>query len=374
MKIIFIRSNPVNPDSRVEKEVNSLIKAGYEVEILAWDRSDKYKTKESYLSLEAGKVKITRFGIPASFGGGIKKNLGPLVFFQIRLYFWLYKNRNNYDVIHACDFDTAYTAFRLAKLFRKKFIYDIFDYYVDAFSVPNKLKKIIKKKDHEIINSANAVIICTDKRREQIKGTTPKKLTVIHNTPAKSKEALKKLDLNTNKIKLVYVGILGNGRFIKEIVEIVKANKQYEFHIGGFGEYEDYLDQVSQNHSNIYFYGRLPYKKTLELENSCDIMTAIYDPSVLNHYYAAPNKFYEALMLGKPLIMVQNTGMDEVVLKNEIGEVIEYTPDSLRKAIDRLVKRKNTWDRISLRMKNLYEKEYGWSKMEKRLLKLYEEI
>ena len=34
-------------------------------------------------------------------------------------------------------------------------------------------------------------------------------------------------------------------------------------------------------------------------------MTAIYDPNISNHYYAAPNKFYEALMLGKPLIMVK---------------------------------------------------------------------
>ena len=32
--ILFIRSNPVNPDSRVEKEVYTLLKAGYNVEIL----------------------------------------------------------------------------------------------------------------------------------------------------------------------------------------------------------------------------------------------------------------------------------------------------------------------------------------------------
>lgn len=42
MKVLFLRSNPVDPDSRVEKEVNSLIKRGYKVEVFGWDRSADY--------------------------------------------------------------------------------------------------------------------------------------------------------------------------------------------------------------------------------------------------------------------------------------------------------------------------------------------
>ncbi|MEW9109059.1 MAG: glycosyltransferase family 4 protein [Cytobacillus gottheilii] len=375
MKIVFIRSNPVDPDSRVEKEVNSLIKAGYEVEILAWDRSSKYRMKESFIDLESGKVKIYRFGIPATFGGGIRKNLGPLILFQIRLLKWLYNNKSDYDAIHACDFDTAFTSFQIARRFRKKFVYDIFDYYVDApFGVPSRIKRLIEKVDHRIINSADGVIICTEKRKKQIKGTNPKRLAIIHNTPANNINMFEKIDLDKSKIKIVYVGILGSGRFIKEIAEIVKNNPRYEFHIGGFGEYENYFKYMSEEHSNIKFYGKLPYKKTLELENSCDIMTAIYDPKVPNHNYAAPNKFYESLMLGKPIIMVKNTGMDEVVSINDIGMVIDYDKKVLKKAIETLVNRKNEWPIISLKMKSLYMREYSWGEMEKRLLELYGDI
>ncbi|MGM0877160.1 MAG: glycosyltransferase family 4 protein [Bacillota bacterium] len=374
MRIIFVRSNPVDPDSRVEKEVNSLVKAGYKVEILAWDRSSKYSIKESYVKLESGNVKINRFGIPASYGGGMRKNLWPLIQFQMSVFSWLFKNKNRYDVIHACDFDTAFISNKVAQQLKKKFVYDIFDYYVDAFGVPNKLKKYIVYQDHAIINTADAVIICTDKRREQIKGTSPKKLVVIHNTPANLGTGFQKFYLNPNKTKLVYVGVLGNGRFIREIVEIVKRNPQYEFHIGGFGEYEEYLEAVAKEYSNIYFYGKLPYHKTLELENSCDIMTAIYDPNIPNHYYAAPNKFYEGLMLGKPLIMAKNTGMDDVIAKYRLGEVIEYTTESLEGAIEKLVERKSEWSKISETMQSLYHNEYSWTSMEKQLLDLYEGI
>lgn len=374
MKIIFIRSNPVNPDSRVEKEVNSLVKAGNKVEIVAWDRNAKYSIRESYINIDAGRVKIYRFGIPSSFGGGMRKNLGPLILFQIRLFCWLYKNRNEYDVIHACDFDTALISFHVARKLRKKIIYDIFDYYVDAFRVPNYLKRYIEKMDHKIINSADTVIICSEKRKEQIKGTNPKRLEIIHNTPENTIKSIGKINLDKTKIKLVYVGVLGNGRFLKETADIVKDNPKLEFHIGGFGEYEKYFKEMSLNHKNILYYGKLPYKKTIELENSCDIMTAIYDPSVPNHYYAAPNKFYEALMLGKPLIMVRDTGMSDIVKQENIGELIEYERDSLQEALIRIAEKKDEWPTIAANMKSLYEEKYSWSQMEERLLRIYRSI
>jgi len=374
MKVVFLRSNPVDPDSRVEKQVNSLIKAGYQVEILAWDRNDKYDRKESVIELDSGTVKVYRFGIPATYGGGIKKNLIALLNFQYKLFVWLTKNRKNYDVIHACDFDTAFIASKVSMILNKKLIYDIFDYYVDAFKVPKKIKKIITFLDHNIINRADAVIICTEKRIDQIKGTNPKKLTIIHNTPAQVKTKINRLNLNPNKIKVVYVGILGEGRFIKEIIEFVQKNREFEFHIGGFGEYKNEIEKISKDFENIYFYGKMPYFKTLELENSCDIMTAIYDPNIPNHYYAAPNKFYEALMLGKPLIMVKNTGMDDVVTENRIGEVIDYNIDSLKNGIKEIVDRKAEWEELSQRMKSLYNKNYNWNEMEKRILDLYEGI
>lgn len=372
--IVFLRSNPVQPDPRVEKEVNSLMKAGYAVSVVAWDRSAKYNMRESYLDLENGRAKVYRFGISATYGGGIKGNLRPLIMFQIRLLQWLFKNNNQYEIIHACDFDTAYVAWHCAKILNKKFIYDIFDYYVDAFSVPRRLKKIIENKDHKLINSADGVIICTEKRKEQIKGTDPKRLTIVHNSPAFSSLRKHYFNLNQDKVKIAYIGILAEGRLLKELSNVIIKNSELELHIGGFGKLEGYFQELSLKYSNIIYYGKLEYSKTIELENSCDIMTAIYDPIIPNHYFAAPNKFYEALMLGKPVIMVNNTGVDGVVLKNNIGEVIEYNSESLEGGIENLIKRKTEWPEISNKMKKLFEKNYSWDEMERRLLNLYKNI
>lgn len=376
MKIVFLRSNPVSPDSRVEKEVDSLLKENHDIEIIAWDRAKKHLLESHIIKLQNGNVVIHRFGIAATFGGGIKKNLLPLIEFQIKMLYWLFKNRKKYEVIHACDFDTALTAFLVSKLLRKKLIYDIFDYYIDAFRVPNvlNLKNIIKKLDQTIINNADATIICTEKRIEQIKETRPKNIEIIHNTPPDIQFSPNTKILNNNKFKIAYVGILAEGRFIEETANIVIKNKDYEFHIGGFGELESVFIDLAKRFDNIIYYGKIPYMKTLELESSCDIITAIYDPKIPNHYYAAPNKFYEALMLGKPIIMAKNTGLDYIVSENKIGEVIDYNPESLERALEKLIQRKDEWPDISLRMNYLYKKQYSWSEMERRLLSLYRKI
>ena len=63
--IVLIRSNPVNPDPPVEKVANTLLKAGYQVTVLGWDRASAYKQSEDVMVCPDGTAKIIRFGILA---------------------------------------------------------------------------------------------------------------------------------------------------------------------------------------------------------------------------------------------------------------------------------------------------------------------
>lgn len=373
--IVFLRSNPIKPDPRVEKEANALIKRGKNVLLVGWnrERKDKICTIEIKKLLH-GNVELNLINIESKFGAGFKQNLIPLIKFQCNLLKWLIKNKQNYEIIHACDFDTVIPAYICSKILGKKYIYDIFDYYVDAYSVPNKLKKIISKIDRYMINQAEGTIICTEKRREQIKGSNPKKLVVIHNTPDIKISTIKSEKKKEGKIKIAYIGILSEGRMIKELVDIVSENEELELHIGGFGKLDKYILEKSDVHNNIIFYGKMKYERVIELEEECDIMTALYDPNIQNHFYAAPNKFYEALALGKPLIMVKNTGMDYIIEENKFGEIIDFNKNSLKIGIEKLIKRKAEWNDISINMRRYYEKNFLWANMEKELFKVYKEL
>lgn len=377
-RVVMLRSNPVRPYPRLEKMANYLAANGYGVTVLAWDRDADYEPKEEILKLKDTEVKIIRIGIKGQFSGGMKKNLQGLLKFQRFIYSWLKQHRSEYDIIHAYDFDTGYTALRCAKRFKKKMIYDIPDYYVDSHGLNGIVGKLVRKAENSVINKADATIICTEERKKQIAGTHPKKLYVIHNTPniaVEQNNNTNVLGRNHEKLKLVYVGIFGKARFIDKIAEVVSKREDCEFHIGGFGAgMEKYFKDMTEKYENIFYYGRIPYDKTISLERECDVMCAIYDPAVPNHKYAAPNKFYEALALGKPLIMARNTGMASIVEKYRLGEVIDYNTDSLNEAIDNLWNKNDDFVKIFKKAKELYQSTYSWKKMECVIEEIYTNI
>lgn len=368
-KVCIIRSNPVKPDSRVEKEAWTLKKAGYDVHILAWDRDSSLQTNDT-VNIGEIKIPITRLGYKASYGEGFK-NIRAYLAFQFNMRKYL--KRHDYDIVHACDFDTAFFSQGVVRRKNEKFVFDIFDF---LYGEPkNFFEKCIKKAQLKIIDKANATIICTEERKMQIRGSNPKNVTVIHNTPSALQLGNATFEIpNNGRTKIVYVGILQDYRLLKEIAEAVSENLDIELHIGGFGKYESFFKDMSERFDNIVYYGRLSYHDTLALENACDIMLAIYDPTIENHRFAAPNKFYESLMLGKPIIMVKNTGMSQVVEKNNIGRLIDYSKEGFVEGIDSLIKVKDDWSQISEKSKKLYHEEYCWDKMEYELLHMYEKL
>lgn len=377
MRIVLLRSTAVMPDPPVEKMANTLIELGHEARIVAWDRNDTYREKTSRKHLPRTEADIIHFGIPAEYSGGLKKNFRALLLFQIRIIRWLIRHRKEYDVVHAFDFDTGFAAKLCSKIFRKKFVYHILDYYVDAHRLPGRtLNSIIEFFEIRVINAADVTIICTEKRLEQIAKASPKKVYVIHNTPTSTPQNAEAFAIqgNHSNVKIAYIGILSKMRLLKETVTAVSQMKDIEMHIGGFGEYEEWMRDAAARYDNIFFYGKLQYSQTLALENQCDIMVAAYDPSIRNHKYAAPNKFYESLMLGKPIIMAKGTGYDDVITENDIGFLAEYSEEGISNAIHALERRRSDWKSMGERAKQLYCTTYTWTIMQQRIKEIYDHL
>lgn len=367
-RVVIVRSNGVDPDSRVEKIANSLMKNGYAVTLLVWDRSADHRIKKDKKQLMNFNVDRIGIGAKAQFGAG-KKSLIPFIKFQCQIFFWLIKNRKKYDICHLCDFDTAFTGSLVCRLFKKKFVFDIFDYL--STNPKSGFRKLIKRLEDSVINAADAVIICTEQRKEQISGTNPRNLTVIHNSPEKLFTFKPMLKSESDKIKICYVGILQEHRLLKEMIDCISSIPDVELHIGGFGLLEEQIKDKAEKNDNIFFYGKLLYNETLSLESQCDVLTAVYEPTIGNHQYAAPNKFYESLMFGKPVIMVKGTGMSDVVEQKKLGVVIDYSYDGFRNGVLKLISEIDSWKDIGNRMKQIYETDFSWQEMETRLFNLY---
>lgn len=376
---VFIRSAYGKPDSRLEKEIISLIKNNIKVFVIAWDR-DSSTDKEHDVKIGNTQVHFYHIGIKSQLAAGFKKNLFPMIRFNKKVYFLLKKYCSDFAVIHASDFDTVIPSFIIKKKYGKKLVYDIYDYYSDSHHMPAVIKRIVKQIDTYIINRSDAVVLCNEKRFEQITPARPTNVTYIHNSPAETyfdeQENKRESD---NRIQIAYIGgLISKGRYLKELVDTVSKDDRFKLLIGGYGEFEWYIQEMSRKYENIQFYGKMNYEDVLKLESTVDIMTALYDPSLKNHQYAAPNKFYEALMLGKPLIVAKGTFIDEIVENKEIGWVLNETSNNIeqniKQILNKIVIEKNKLKDIGKKMKQIYSDNYQWEVMEERLILMYKEL
>ena len=116
----------------------------------------------------------------------------------------------------------------------------------------------------------------------------------------------------------------------------------------------------------------MPYSKVLEIESEVKVLSAIYEPNTRNHRLCAPNKFYEALALGKPQIVCRGTGIDKIVEENDIGMVIDYDANQFYEALRKLVADDEKRAQMGARARKLYEEKYDWAIMKRVLLEAYD--
>lgn len=366
--IIFVRSNEINYDSRINKEIESALENGFTVKVLGWSRNKNLPSRETKKHKDFT-YEIIRFRKKSEYGSGAK-NIPKLIQFQFFIFLNLFKEKNNFKIIHCADFDTALTSYFFSKFFNKKIIYDIYDFYSDAFKIPFLLKPLIRKLDVHLINNADAIILTSEYRVNQIKPAKPKKITYIHNTPnfRNLENSLEKL---SHRFTISYIGVLQEDRLLKEMIEIFKIEKNWILHIAGFGPLENYIQEASDNYPNINFYGSVEYNEGINISSMADLLVATYNPKIKNHKYSTPNKFYEALYLGKKIIVCKNTGIDEVVLENSLGWVIDYSQKSLHEILKKISLSKIDSTEERERIKKIYNEKYSWDIMEKRLVNLY---
>lgn len=304
-------------------------------------------------------------------------NIFQLIAFQIRILIWFLQNKKKYDIIHAFDLDVGLPAYLISKITKKKYVYHIADFYVDSRStLPLRLKSFVRKLEFLVINNAVSTIVCTEEREKQIEGSKPKNLTVIHNTPIVSKDVMNELmrkdetGFYKQKIVFTYVGGLEKSRFIESALEVIKDYPQIILNIAGMGTATGYVSEMSNRFENINYYGMLEYTEALKLYSKTDFMFALYDPKVPNHKYSAPNKVYEAMMLGKPIVIAKNTGIDKIVTENKMGYAIEYSEKAFRKVIGKILDGSVDREELGNNAKVAYGK-YSWTTMKNRLIEMY---
>ena len=369
---IFVRSSCIYDDSRATKEIINLLENNYNVIVLGWNRDGKALSEANKVFEKFDNITIKMYNVDASNGIGLK-NINKL----FKWFKWIKQQLNfikNIDFIHACDLDTGLVVQKYCKKHNIKYIYDIYDYYVDTHNIPFFLNSFVEKKEIKVIDNANVTIICTEERIEQISKSNPKRIEYIYNAPDSSSINLD----NNNELKYdyVYCGGLSEKRLINQILKEYPNNTDLKFVFAGSGTKEivDYAIELDKKYDNFTFLGTIPYSKVIEYESKARCLSAIYNPIYRNHKLCAPNKFYESLALGKPIIVCNNTGIDVIVNKYKLGMSIDFDVHEFYSSVRRIINDEQIIYNCEKQGKSIFLEKYDWKIMKIKLSKIYKEL
>lgn len=332
MKILLFRSNNIF-DSRVNKYHNYYERAGLDYTIVGWDRAGKGWVNEHYdfFQYRAGEDV-----------GGLKAIHNH--FKWMWFVFKYLKQHKEVTTIHACDLNSAFPA-AIFKLLHKKevtLIFDACDWFSANFASQKFLCFCFRLMEWFTYIKANELIICEPERKEQVQFKLRKEPLILPNIPEIDTSIITtiqdKYKFNNSNPTIAYLGGFSDNRFLIELLTLAET-ESFNLLIAGSGDkhVEKKCTKLSDK-ENVRYFGRLPMEEGLNMENAADIIYAMYCKTNPNNIYAAPNKFYEALLLGKTIITTKGTIVEKKVVDNNIGWAIEENIEELKALIAHLNK------------------------------------
>jgi glycosyltransferase involved in cell wall biosynthesis len=365
-RIAFARSkSPAGLEPRIRKEAGTLVRAGHEVHAILWDREMAHPAEEVRDGL-----RIHRFRLRAPEGKPELTFLLPrwwsFLFFRILAL--------RPDVVHAVDFDTMVAAYPAARIAGAGVVYDIFDFYAEMVTAPMspRLRSLLAKAERQAIARADAVITPDVRRRVQFAPARPRRLVEIQNVPDDRGTMPRPAD--PDRFVVFYGGMLAKDRGLIDLVAACEATGAVLL-VAGHGPDEASLLADLESSPAASYLGTVPYEEVLDRTAAASAVAALYDPRVPNNRFAAPNKIFEAMMLGKPVLVSAETLAADIVREVDCGIVVPYGDrKALQRALESLMLSPQTCAAMAARGRAAFESRYNWGAMEPRLLRLYGEL
>lgn len=378
--IVMLLSNAFRPDPRVDKEADSLRRAGYTVTIICWDRTLEMPSETT---LQNGVRLIRIQSVPTVYGAGPRQ-----IFYTPR--FWNAAIQKALalkpDLVHCHDLDTLYAGVQLKKMLGCKLIFDahedypaLMSLYLPGFFVP--MLNILERRwlrHVDAIYAASSVYL--DKLTAAGFSPTVHIPNVQHLTPFESitpdqiLRARQELGLDPEAYVISYIGGFTRNRLLLPLIEAMRSLPTTTLLLWGDGHQREAVEDAIQGLANVRYLGWLP-------PNQVPLYTCLSDAVYycLKHdypgaIYNAPNTLSNAMAAGKPVIANDIGDLGRIVRKTGCGLLLdEVTPQTIGDAIIKL-------SDPALRRKlgeaghAAAEHEFNWRVIEQRMLEIYHSL
>jgi glycosyltransferase involved in cell wall biosynthesis len=334
--ILMLLSKDWRRDPRVLKEYDSLTNSGYQVQVLhAWRTSR-----------------------------GVISTINRFVRFYMRCVLETHGKKPDY--IHAHDFDTLPMGVLLSKLKGVPLIYDAHESYSDMIAdrIPDDMRRLLNLIERRLTRHATCIILANDKIGPIISDEPDKWITVM-NCPGRLDYRAKS---NEDKFVLGYFGSLEKGRFVQGLIDAVKMTDDWWLVIAGKGS----LKLKGADNGKVQYQGHLEVDEARRLMGKCDLLSVLFEPGNANDHIGTPNRLFEAMAMGIPVVANWNTHSGQITKETGCGFVIDANIFPLKYLMDYISREPRQLLEKGLKGYEAWLTKYNWAAQEAKLIAMYD--
>ncbi|OGU62153.1 MAG: hypothetical protein A2V66_09065, partial [Ignavibacteria bacterium RBG_13_36_8] len=243
------------------------------------------------------------------------------------------------DIYFAEDIYTLPFVTLIAKLRGAKAYYESRELYAFLGGLRKRkyVQALIKSIEKFFINRVDLVIATGEMDSEfledyyHIKNTIVLRNLPVYKKPEKVVNLREHLGIGKDQLILLYQGVLLEGRGISIILKAMVDLPEFVLVILGEGEKRHtFIESAKQLGvlNRVHFLGSYDQKELKNYTAAADIGLALIENISKSYYYALPNKLFEYIMAGVPVLCSNLPQMKEVVEKYKIGESVDLSEDA----------------------------------------------
>lgn len=374
-------------DSRVEKEVQTLFKAGHEIIVAALTSSGLpyEERRENCIVLRKS---ISTF-INKTSVGALKV---PIYFNFWRKYLKDIFEIHKIDAIHIHDLPLCRIGIEVKNKYKIKLVIDFHENWPALLSIsshtntiPGRIlssEKQWRSYEKECAMAADGIITVVAEMKERISslGISDKKIIVLENTP----ESQSVTELNYERDKrfftIVYIGGITFHRGLQYAISglsLLVAELPVRLWIAGDGKYCSVLrDQVRSLNlqNNVEFFGMVAKGKTDDLMKKADVGLIPHIRSEQSDN-SSPNKLFDYMFAGLPVLASNCTSVKRVIDETKTGMTYDFdSPSDFAGVLKRLYNDLEKRAIFATNGKKAVAEKYNWDYSSASLVNLYSRL
>lgn len=273
------------------------------------------------------------------------------ILFYLKFSFILVKEllKTRSDIYFAEDFYTLPFVTIIAKLKRGKIYYNSRELYAFIGGLRNRpfIQSLVKTIEQFFIKKVNLVLTTGEMDSHFLENYYGIKNTlVIRNIPLlrypdSRMDFRKKYDLPSNSFILLYQGVLLEGRGIPLVLKAMKELPETFLIILGDGEQKNNFIKLADQYNlanRVIFAGTINQNDLVNYTAGADLGLTLIENISVSYYHALPNKLFEYIMAGLPVLSSDLPQMKRIVDTYQVGEAININDEkNIIKTILKLV-------------------------------------